>query len=77
MVLLKVDSGMALENITLTMAIYMRACGKRIKDMVREYITIKMEKFTEDFIDKVREKVLALLITKMEIDMKESGEMEI
>ena len=77
MVLLKVDSGMVLENITSTMAIYMKVCGKRIKGTVREYITIKTEKFTEDFIDKVREKVLVLLIIKMEIDMKESGEMEI
>jgi hypothetical protein len=52
----------------------MKACGRRIKDMAKEFITILMERCIEETISLAREMALVCLIIKMEIDMKETGE---
>lgn len=67
---------MALENITLTMGIFMKECGLKIKDTAKEFTTTRMVKFIEVGIGKVKEKVMGLLTIRTEIDMKVNGLME-
>lgn len=70
---LKKGSDMVLANTTLLMGTSMRECGKRINDMVQEFIITQMEKCIEATINLVKETDLGCSITRMEIGMRGSG----
>jgi hypothetical protein len=74
---LEEDYAMDLVNTILQMAIFMKECGLIIRDMEREYIITQMEKSIAEIIILVKEMGLVYSTTRMEIDMKVNGEMEI
>ena len=67
---------MALGNIILVMATFMKDIGLIIKDMEMGSIIILTEKFIVETINRVIEKALVLLTIKMVIFMKVSGKTE-
>ena len=66
---------MALESTTSTMETSTRACGEKTKDTVKVSTITRMERFTEECIDRDSEKGTERLTIGTEIGMKESGRM--